>query len=81
MHGNQHANRLCFDLGPIFESAQIDPTTVVIREREMRRFLKNEIGLHIDMLKGTVANPTRNQLDAILQEALKMTFELFEADL
>lgn len=74
-------NRLCFDLGPIFESAQLDPTIVVVREREMRRFLKNEIGLHVDMLRGTAANPTRNQLDAILQEALKMTFELFEADL
>jgi hypothetical protein len=75
------ANRLCFDLGPIFESAQLDPRTVVLREREMRRFLKNEIGLHVDMLRGTAANPTRNQLDAILQEALKMTFELFEVDL
>ena len=41
----------------------------------------NRRRLHIDMLKGTVANPTRNQLDTILQEALKMTFELFEADL
>lgn len=75
------ANRLCFDLGPIFETAQLDPRTVVIREREMRRFIKNEIGLHVDLLRGTSANPTRGQLDAILQEALKMTFELFEADL
>jgi len=75
------ANRLCFDLGPIFESAQLDPRTVVIREREMRRFIKNEIGLHVDLLRGTNANPTRRQLDSILQEALKMTFELFEADL
>lgn len=75
------ANRLCFDLGPLFESAQLDPRTVVIREREMRRFIKNEIGLHVDLLQNTVANPTRSQLDAILQEALKMTFELFEADL
>ena len=75
------ANRLCFDLGPIFESAQLDPKTVVIREREMRRFIKNEIGLHVDLLRGTNANPTRGQLDSILQEALEMTFELFEADL
>jgi len=74
-------NRLCFDLGPIFESSQLDPRTAVLREREMRRFLKNEIGAHVDMLRGTVANPSRSQLDGILQEALKMTFELFEADL
>ncbi|SEK16234.1 MULTISPECIES: Qat anti-phage system associated protein QatB [unclassified Variovorax] len=75
------ANRLCFDLGPIFESSQIDPKTAVIREREMRRFIKNEIGTHVDMLRGTSSNPTRGQLDSILQESLKMTFELFEADL
>ena len=75
------ANRLCFDLGPIFESSQLDPRTAVIREREMRRFLKNEIGAHVDLLRGNSANPTRSQLNGILQEALKMTFELFEADL
>ena len=75
------ANRLCFDLGPIFESAQLDPRTIVVREREMRRFIKNEIALHVDLLRGTSANPTRPQLNLILQEALKMTFELFEADL
>lgn len=75
------ANRLCFDLGPIFESSQIDPKTAVMREREMRRFLKNEIGAHIDLLRGASANPTRAQLNSILQESLKMTFELFEADL
>lgn len=74
-------NRLCFDLGPIFESSQIDPRTAVHREKEMRRFLKNEIGAHVDLLRSTVANPSRSQLDGILQEALKMTFELFEADL
>lgn len=74
-------NRLCFDLGPIFESSQLDPRTAVLREKEMRHFLKNEIGAHVDLLRGTVANPSRAQLDSILQESLKMTFELFEADL
>lgn len=78
---NEAGNRLCFDLGPIFESSQLDPRTAVQREREMRRFLKNEIGAHVDLLRGSMANPSRSQLDGILQEALKMTFELFEADL
>ena len=73
------ANRVCFDLGPIFESSQIDPLTSVLRERQMRLFIKNEIGMHVDLLRGTSANPTRAQLDAVLQETLKMTFELFEA--
>lgn len=74
-------NRLCFDLGPIFESSQLDPRTAVIREREMRRFLKNELGSHVDLLRVNSTNPTRLELESILQEALKMTFELFEAEL
>lgn len=73
------ANRVCFDLGPIFESSLIDPTTSVMRERQMRLFIKNEIGTHVDLLRGASANPTRAQLDAVLQETLTMTFELFEA--
>ncbi len=73
-------NRLCFDLGPIFESSQLDPRTAILREKEMRRFLKNEIGAHVDILRGTIANPSRSELDGILQDALKLTFELFEAD-
>lgn len=73
------ANRVCFDLGPIFESSQIDASTAVMRERQMRLFIKNELGTHVDLLRGTSANPTRAQLDSILQETLTMTFELFEA--
>ncbi|CAB3867116.1 MULTISPECIES: Qat anti-phage system associated protein QatB [Achromobacter] len=78
---NEAGNRLCFDLGPVFENSQLDPRTAVQREREMRRFLKNEIGAHVDLLRNSVANPSRSQLASILQEALKMTFDLFEADL
>jgi len=74
-------HRLCFDLGPLLESAKVDPTTAVQREREMRLFIKLEIGEHLDLLRGTSPNPTRAQLDGILQETLKMTFELFEAGL
>lgn len=75
------AHRLCFDLGPLFESAKVDPTTAVQREREMRLFIKLEIGEHLDLLRGKNPNPTRAELDGVLQETLKMTFELFEAGL
>ena len=74
-------NRLCFDLGPLLESAKVDPTTAVQREREMHLFIKLEIGEHLDLLRGTKPNPTRAELDVIFQETLKMTFELFEAGL
>jgi hypothetical protein len=75
------SNRVCFDLGPAFESAKVDPVLAVAREREMRLFIKLEVGQHLDLLRQTHANPTRAQLESILQETVKMTFELFEADL
>ena len=74
-------HRLCFDLGPLLESAKVDPVTAVQREREMRIFIKEEIGAHLDLLRDTKPNPSRSDLDAIFQETLKMTFELFEAGL
>jgi hypothetical protein len=74
------ANRVCFDLGPIFESSKLDPTTAVLRERQMRLFIKNEIGAQLDLLRGTTTNPSRAQVDAISQDTLEMTFILYESD-
>ncbi len=75
------AHRLCFDLGPLLESAKVDPVTAVRREREMRLFIREELGAHLDLLRQSKPNPSRTDLDAIFQETLKMTFELFEAGL
>ncbi|WP_241133626.1 Qat anti-phage system associated protein QatB [Achromobacter insuavis] len=75
------AHRLCFDLGPLLESAKVDPVTAVQRERDMRIFIKEEIGAHLDLLRDSKPSPSRSDLDAIFQETLKMTFELFEAGL
>lgn len=72
-------HRLCFDLGPLLESAKVDPVSAIQRERDMRIFIKEEIGSHLDLLRNSVPNPSRSDLDAIFQETLKMTFELFEA--
>lgn len=75
------AHRLCFDLGPLLESAKVDPVIAVQRERDMRIFIKEEVGTHLDLLRDAKPNPSRTDLDAIFQETLKMTFELFEAGL
>lgn len=75
------AHRLCFDLGPLLESAKVDPVTAVQREQDMRIFIKEEVGAHLDLLRESRTNPSRSDLDAIFQETLKMTFELFEAGL
>lgn len=74
-------HRLCFDLGPLLESAKVDPVTAVQRERDMQLFIKEEIGAHLDLIRDSKPNPSRSDLDAIFQETLKMTFELFEAGL
>jgi hypothetical protein len=74
-------HRLCFDLGPLFESAKVDPVIAVQRERDMRIFIKEEVGTHLDLLRDSRPNPSRTDLDTIFQETLKMTFELFEAGL
>jgi hypothetical protein len=74
-------NRFIFDMGPALETSKVDPVTVVAREKQMRLFVKNEVGAHLDLLRGGSANPTRTQLDGILQETLRMTFELFESRL
>lgn len=74
-------HRLCFDLGPLLESAKVDPVTAVQRERDMRIFIREELGAHLDLLRESKPNPSRTDLDAIFQETLKMTFELFEASL
>lgn len=75
------AHRLCFDLGPLLESAKVDPVTALRREQDMRIFIKEEVGAHLDLLRESRPNPSRSDLDAIFQETLKMTFELFEAGL
>jgi len=72
-------NRVCFDLGPIFERAAIDATTAVYREQQMRLFIKNEVGANLEVLQQTSPNPTRAQLNELLRETLKLTFEIFEA--
>jgi len=74
-------NRFIFDMGPALETSKVDPATVVAREKQMRLFVKNEVGAHLDLLRGSSSNPTRAQLDGIFQETLRMTFELFESRL
>jgi hypothetical protein len=75
------ANRVCFDMGQFFESSQIDPSTAVAREREMRDFIRSEVSVAVNALQAGTANPTRSQLNELMQRALKTTFEVFEGKL
>jgi hypothetical protein len=76
--GNEVCNRLEFDIGQFFESAKLDPKLGVKRELEMRDFVKNEVGVQLAALRDKAPNPTKQQLDALVQHAVRMTFEVYE---
>lgn len=71
-------NRLRFDIGQGLESARLNPTVVVQRELEMRQFVRNEISVQLAELRGNTPNPTQPQLDGLMQEALRLTFAVYE---
>jgi hypothetical protein len=76
--GNEVCNRLEFDIGQFFESAKVNPQLGVKRELEMRDFVKNEVGVQLAALRAKTPNPTKPQLDALVQDAVRMTFEVYE---
>lgn len=79
--GHEVCNRLEFDMGQFFESSKLDPELGVKRELEMRAFVKNEVGVQLGVLLDKTPNPTKQQLDALVQDAVRMTFEVFEGEL
>lgn len=76
--GHEVCNRLQFDIGQFFESSRLDPALGVKRELEMRDFVKNEVGVQLTALREMTPNPTKQQLDALVQDAVRMTFEVYE---
>lgn len=76
--GHEVCNRLEFDIGQFFESSRLDPELGVKRELEMRDFVKNEVGVQLTALREKTPNPSKQQLDALVQEAVRMTFEVYE---
>ncbi|UUZ77429.1 hypothetical protein LP414_09500 [Polaromonas sp. P1(28)-13] len=76
--GHEVCNRLEFDIGQFFESSRLDPELGVCRELEMRDFVKNEVGVQLTALRDKTPNPTKQQLDALVHDAVRMTFEVYE---
>jgi len=71
-------NRLRFDMGQSFESAKLTPALAVQRELEMRQFVRNEVGVQLSELRTTTPNPSQPQLEGLLQDALRLTFQVYE---
>jgi hypothetical protein len=72
------ANRVCFDMGQAFERANVEPVVAVLREREMREFIKSEVKAAVRDLRAANPNPTQSQMESLMQEAVKTTFQVFE---
>lgn len=79
--GHEVCNRLEFDIGQFFESSRLDPELGVKRELEMRDLVKNEVGVQLSALLAKTPNPTKQQLDTLVHDAVRMTFEVYEGAL
>lgn len=77
--GNAVCHRFEFDVGQKLESARLDPALAVERETQMRDFVKNEIGVQLIALRAVTPNPSGQQLQQVMSDALQMTFSVFEA--
>lgn len=78
---NEAFNRITLDIGQLFESEKYSPREVVSRTNEMREYLKSEISALIQELRTDKANPTKNEVNNVLQTAIRVTFEVFEEEI
>jgi len=75
---NEAFNRLCMDIGQLFESAKYSPENAVSRMNDMKEYLRSEISAQIQELKSDKSNLSKSDVNNILQSALRITFEIFE---
>ena len=71
-------NRLCLDIGQVFENSALSPRDRVVRMNEMQDYLEAEIYMQIEKLRQTKPKVASNQLEVLLQNALKNTFLVYE---
>ena len=72
------ANRVCFDMGQALERSTVEPVVAVQREREMREFIKSEVKAAVRDLCAANPNPSQAQMESLMKEAVKTTFQVFE---
>jgi hypothetical protein len=77
---NEAFNRLNLDIGQLFESERYSPREAVSRMNDMRDYLKSEISAQIQELRKDTSNPTKAEMNTLLQSAIKITFEVFEEE-
>lgn len=78
---NEAFNRINLDIGQLFESAKYSPREAVSRMNGMRDYLKSEISAQMQELRKNTSNPTKAEMNSLLQTAIKITFEVFEEEI
>lgn len=79
--GHEAFNRLCLDIGQVFENSDFSPRDRVMRINEMQDYLNAELFAQIEKLRQTTPNADSSQLQIILQSALQNTFLVYEGAL
>ena len=74
-------NRLCLDIGQVFENSALSPRERVIRMNEMQDYLKAELFAQVEEIQQATQNTASNQLQVVLQSALQNTFLVYEGSL
>ena len=54
---------------------------MVQRTNEMRGFLKNSVAAQLESMRQSFPNPTHQQLEVLLNDAIQMTFNVFEGEI
>lgn len=79
--GYEAFNRLCLDIGQVFESSDLSPRDRVTRMNEMQDYLKAELCAQIEELRRSKPNVGSSQLQTVLQSAVQNTFLVYEGAL
>jgi len=79
--GYEAFNRLCLDIGQVFENSALSPRVQVTRMNEMQDYLKAELCTQIEELRHVTPNATSNELQSVLQSAVQNTFLVYEGAL
>ena len=79
--GYEAFNRLCLDIGQVYESPALSPLERVTRMNDMHDYLKAEISVQIEKLRRTNPNAASDQLKTVLQTAVENTFIVYEGSL
>jgi hypothetical protein len=74
-------HRLYLDIGQVFEDSSLNPRDRVKRVKEIQNYLQAEIKAQIEGLRVGTTSAGSEQLQSILQNALKNTFTVYEGSI